>query len=313
MLGQKTRSILVPLDGSKFGEHALPFALKIARATGARLRLAHVHIPLDPVVEEDAYDCRLDEELKANDRAYLEKIVKRLREFSSVAVDPVLLEGEIADQIEAQVNGSPIDLIVMTTHGRGTLAPWLGSVADEVVRRTPAPVMLVRPHEARRDLAQEPRLEHLLVPLDGSVLAEQILEPAVALGTFFKAHFTLVRVIKPTVLGDYAMVEKPSKGFDEATLAEVAERHETERKESECYIESLAERLRGLGLQVQTRVLVHEQPAIAILDEVKAGGIDLVAIATHGRSGLPRHFLGSVANKILRGTAVPILVQRPRN
>jgi nucleotide-binding universal stress UspA family protein len=309
------RSILVPLDGSKFGEHALPFALKIARRTGARLQLAHVHVPLAPVIGEGviAYDVRLDEELQKDERAYLEKLVPRLAEVSPVPISSVLLEGEIADELEAQVTGSDVDLVVMTTHGRGTLArSWLGSVADQLVRRAPVPVLLIRPHEALRDLTEEPPLKNVLIPLDGSELAEQILEPATALAASWGAEFSLVRVIKPAVLGNYLMGEKPPEKLGEAMLADLSKMHETECRQAERYLETLAERLRQKSLHVDTRVLVHEQPAVAILEEVKGRHINLVAIATHGRAGLPRLFLGSVADKILRGTAVPILVQRPR-
>jgi nucleotide-binding universal stress UspA family protein len=307
-------SILVPLDGSKFGEHALPYALKIARQTGARLQLAHVHVPLAPVVGEGviAYDVRVDEELRKNERAYLDKLIPRLAEVAPVPASAVLLEGEIADELEAHVAGGEVDLIVMTTHGRGTLArSWLGSVADQLVRRAPVPVLLIRPHEALRDLTQEPSLEHVLIPLDGSPLAEQILEPAMKLAASWAADFTLVRVIKPVVLGGYVLGEKPPEKLGEAMLADLTKLHEAERKEAERYLNALADRLKKKSLRVETRVLIHEQPAVAILDEMKARHIDLVALATHGRSGLPRLFLGSVADKILRGTAVPILVQRP--
>jgi nucleotide-binding universal stress UspA family protein len=309
------RSILVPLDGSKFGEHALPYALKIALRTGARLQLAHVHVPLAPVIGEGvvAYDIRLDEELQKNEAAYLDSLMPRLAASAPVPTTPVLLEGEIADELEARVASSDVDLIVMTTHGRGALArSWLGSVADQLVRRASVPILLIRPHEAMRDLAYEPPLQHVLVPLDGSELAEQILEPATALTAFWEADFTLVRVIKPAVLGNYVMGEKPPEKLGEAMLADLEKIHDAERRQAERYLETLAERLRKRSLSVQTRVFVHEQPAVAILDEVKSGHIDLVALATHARSGLPRLFLGSVADKILRGTAVPILVQRPR-
>src|SRR5438067_676921 len=92
------------------------------------------------------------------------------------------------------------DLVVMTTHGRGPLGRlWLGSVADALVRDLAMPLLLVRPQETAPDFKREPLLKHLLLPLDGSPLAEQMLEPAVALGTLMEADYTLLRVIKPVV------------------------------------------------------------------------------------------------------------------
>ena len=86
--------------------------------------------------------------------------------------------------------------------------------------------------------------------------------------------------------------------------------HEQEQLEARGYLERIAEPLRTKSLKVQTRVLSHDQPAVAILDEVKARRADLVALATHGRSGLPRLFLGSVADKVVRGASVPVLAAR---
>lgn len=88
----------------------------------------------------------------------------------------------------------------MTTHGRGPVSRLLlGSVADRLVREVPIPVLLVRPHEAAPDLASEPVLRHILVALDGSALAEQVLEPVVALGTLMQADYSLLRVYGPLV------------------------------------------------------------------------------------------------------------------
>ena len=87
---------------------------------------------------------------------------------------------------------------MMTTHGHGPLSRfWLGSVADEMVRRATTPILLVRPHEKAIDLAAEPVLRHILIPLDGSALAEQVLGPAAALGSLLQCDdYTLLRVYR---------------------------------------------------------------------------------------------------------------------
>jgi nucleotide-binding universal stress UspA family protein len=304
------------LDGSNFGEHALPVALKIARKTGATIHLAHVHTVRVPISGEAAilYDTKVDAAIRNSERDYLDRVMKRLSQVSpAVLVTSTLLDGSIGDSVEERAHAVDADLIVMTTHGRGSMArAWLGSVADEMVRRLRMPVLLVLPHEAKLDLAKEPAFKHLLIPLDGSPLAEQIIGPAVAIGKLTDAEYTLVRVVKPVVLGNYELTEKPASAYAGEVLARLQTLHDEEKLEAARYLEELAKPLRGRSLQIQTRVLVHEQPAVAILDEVKSRRVDLVAIETHGRSGLPRLFLGSVADKILRGTSVPVLVQRPR-
>src|SRR5262249_37193676 len=143
------RSVLVPLDGSTFGEHALPLALSIARRAGAGLHVVHVHAAPEAMYAPDGIlilDDGLEDRLKQGKQAYLDGIVQRLARVSPVRVTPVLLEGEgVADSLRAAVTGTGADLVVMTTHGRGALGRlWLGSVADELVRDLPTPLLLVR-------------------------------------------------------------------------------------------------------------------------------------------------------------------------
>ncbi|HEV3258268.1 MAG TPA: universal stress protein [Gemmataceae bacterium] len=308
------RSILVPLDGSEFGEHALPLALGIARRAGATLQVAQVHVALAPMYAEAvlAFDNAPDNVVKQRERGYLERVVNRLATASSVPVDCALLEGPIAEAVNAQVKLTEVDLAVMTTHGRGPLARfWLGSVADELVRRLPIPLLLVRPQETKVDLSREPTFQHILIPLDGSPLAEQIIEPAAALGSLTGADYTLLRIIKPMVMGPYDPADSLPGHLDPSAVEQLQRLYRDEESEAGSYLERVAGRLRDRALKVQTRVVVHDQPAVAILEEVKAHRADLVALATHGRSGLPRLFLGSVADKLVRGTTVPVLLQRP--
>jgi nucleotide-binding universal stress UspA family protein len=307
------RSLLVPLDGSTFGEHALPWALSIARRAGAALRLIHVHSPLAIAYPEAVpVDESVEIHLKQQQLAYLHGIVQRLRDVSDVAATCELLEGGIAESIRVAAESTGTDLVVMTTHGRSPLGRfWLGSVADALVRELSMPVLLVRPHETAPDLRREPLLKHLLLPLDGSPLAEQIIEPALALGRLMDADFTLLRVIKPPTPPSYSL-EGASLGEKVQSVLDQMERLQQQlQKEAAAYLERVAERLRQQSLSVQTRVAVEHQPAVAILEEAVPPAIDLVALETHGRRGLSRLFLGSVADKVIRGTSVPVLVQRP--
>jgi len=308
------RLILVPLDGSKLAEQALPLALGIARRAGAMLQVAQVHVALAPMYAEAvlAFDNAPDNGVKQRERGYLDRLVRHLGEVSAVPVECALLEAPIAEAVSDQAKLAGVDLVVMTTHGRGRLARfWLGSVADELVRRLPIPILLLRPQETSADLTGEPTFQHILVPLDGSPLAEQILEPAVALGSLMVADYTLLRVIRPMVMGPYDPADSLAGQIDPAAVQQLQRLYEEEKSQAEGYLERIAEGLRARSLRVRTRVVVHDQPAVGILEEIKAHRADLVALATHGRSGLPRLVLGSVADKVVRGTTVPVLLQRP--
>jgi nucleotide-binding universal stress UspA family protein len=299
------RCILVPLDGSTFGEHALPLAVSLARRSGASLELVLVHAPLIYVESGFLNEDRVDRQLQEQEQNYLEGVARRLRAVTSVPVSWTLREGLIADGVCSQLTTTGADLIVMTTHGRGPLSRfWLGSVADELVRRTPVPVLVVRPQETTPDLAQEPVLRHVLIPLDGSATAEQVTEPAVTLGRLLGADFSLLRAVKPLLFAGHDPTALGEPGLGQPAT-------ERMRTEARAYLDGVAERLRAESLEVQTRVLVDTQPAVAILRQSLGPPNGVIALATHGRGGLSRTLLGSVADKVVRGATVPVLVYRP--
>jgi nucleotide-binding universal stress UspA family protein len=309
------QSLWVPLDGSKFGEHALPLALGIAQRAGAHLTVAHVHSPLEALYAPEGicFDDNLDARIKQGEQAYLDGIVKRLAQASSVQPASILLEGQgIASSLRQAASAKKADLMVMTTHGRGAMGRfWIGSVADQLVRDLPMPLLLVPPQEAAPDFAHPPTLKHMLVPLDGSPLAEQMLESAIALGTLTDADYTLLRVIKPVWPGGYDYSGASLGEEAQSLLSKIDKAQEQLRKEAEAYLERVASRLRSKSLRVRTVVDVAEQPATAVFKEAKGSAIDLVALATHGRRGVSRLFLGSVADKVIRGAGMPVLVHRP--
>lgn len=300
------RSIVVPLDGSSFGEQALPVAAAIARRAGARLLLVHAHLPFSllPSAGTMPVAAVREQELRNQEAEYLDDLARKLAERYSIPVESELLDGPAVQALDDYVRRIKADLVVMTTHGRGGLSRvWLGSVADGLIRRTHVPVLLIRPRE-EGEPAHEPTFRRILIPLDGSELAEQILRPATRLAKLFDAELMLLRVVVPILLMDEA-----SAGYSTYVGPEDMARREEIAAE---YLERLAERLRGESFTVATRVVQHPQAATAILEEAESSGADLIAMATHGRSGVVRLLLGSVADKVLRATTKPLLLLRPR-
>ena len=302
-----SKNILVPLDGSTFSEHALTAALGIARAGGARLHLVQVHeVPFMPLAPEAIvpYDAAWDETLRGQEQEYLRTMANRVAERAGVIVRTELLEGTVETALAAYAQESGIDLIVMTTHGRGGLSRWwLGSVADAVVRRSQIPVLLLRPGEGEPELDAEACARHVLVPLDGSDLSRGILGPATWIGSLSRARYTLLAVTLPVP------VARPPFIVPEAWADGAALQAERERTRNE--LDQVAAAMRAEGREVETVVVEHMVPAHAILEHSATHAVDIIALATHGRGGWSRFALGSVADKVLRGALMPVLVYRP--
>jgi len=301
------RTIMVPLDGSTFAEHALPAAIGIARSCGGRIHLVQTHeIPIIPSSPDILvpFDASWDGALRDQEREYLAGVSNRIAERAGLTVRTELLDGVPAMTLATYAREMEVDLIVMTTHGRGGLSRlWLGSVADGVVRRSGVPVLLLRPREEEVDLDAVVRPRHILIPLDGSDLSRGVLEPATWLGAFSDARYTLLRVTLPIpTLRGAAVVS--DDGFAEKLSAE-------QESEGLMYLEESAAVLRQKGLDVETAVMSKAAPAGAILEFASTNGVDLIAIATHGRGGWTRLALGSVADKVLRGAVMPVMLYRP--
>jgi nucleotide-binding universal stress UspA family protein len=303
-------TFVVPLDGSAFAEQALSLAETIAGRAKATLHLVRVHVPMAGGFLAGHHALPCDAEIRACERDYLEKVAQRIRTGAGVPVTFALVEGAIADGLGREAQAVGAGLVVMTTHGRGALSRlWLGSVADRMVRQATVPLLLVRPREGGACPAAGARQPHILVPLDGSELAEQALGPALAVGRLLGARYTLLQVISPVgrLIADQAGCYVPG----ELAARELKRLEQALRVQAEAYLERVARDLRAGSASMQTRVVTHEDPAAAIGEFAGANAVDGIALATHGRGGFARLFLGSVADKVLRTASVPLLVWRP--
>ncbi len=308
-------SILVPLDGSSFGEQALPLALSIARRSGAAIELMHVHQFVDSFCAElTPMSGPLEEGLRKAEKEYLENAAHRMLATGPARINTFFCEGDVATQVRSHAVKINSDLVIMTTHARGALGRiWLGSRADELIRELPMPVLLVHPKENAAGFRDDIKLETILVPLDGSTLAEQMLEPATALARLATSTIVLMRVIRPLLpssppigMGTFSNVA--------VHLAQDIDRLQRQlEQEAFVYLERIAQKLSNADVPVKTQVVVADQPGVGILKEAREIGCDLIALETHGRRGLKRMFLGSVADKVLRGSTVPVLLHRPKH
>jgi nucleotide-binding universal stress UspA family protein len=286
------KTILVPLDGSALAEQALPLARAIAWGAHAKLRLVRVHRPAGHIVGRHL---KVD---TAADRAYLTALAAAA---DSVPTETAVLDGPVAATLCKHALDVKADLMVMTTHGRGPLSRfWLGSITDDLVRNTPVPLLIYHPTPDKPPPANF-RFHRIMVPLDGSDVAEEALGPAAELARIMDAGLTFLRVIEPVplVAPDGLVYTPPA--LDTALMDDLTD-------QAQQYVDHVAARWQGEGLKVETCVAVNDLPTAAVLEA--AAGHDLIALATHGRSRMARLFLGSVADKVVRGAACPVLVAR---
>lgn len=309
--------ILVPIDGSDVAMRAVPVAARIARSTGATVMLFEAITPMYGPVYGSAlmtYEAAstLDPERVLKEADEYLTTVAQSPELAGVTVEKVAVEGYPADAILTAIEDHGIELVVMCSHGRTGISRWaLGSVAQKVSRQSPVPVFVLRmlrsspaetPAESQRPL-------RILVPVDSSEEAETAIAPAaallLALARQRPAELRLVLVINrlATAVGNTPelLVERDAEG----------------------YLSRMAERLRGEydgKLRVTTALATDVDIASAIIataegsdtDEASpAERSDIIAMATHGRTGFAKWSMGSVTERVLHGTTLPMLIVRP--
>jgi nucleotide-binding universal stress UspA family protein len=282
--------ILVPLDGSELAEGALPYAEGIATRLGSEVILLTVSAP---------GDC-----LERPLGAYLEKKAGELLS-SGVAASPLVVEGDAASEILNLAEQNHVGLIIISTHGRSGISRWaLGNIANKVLRASHIPTLLIK-SSGSETVSAGKALGSILVPLDGSQFAEAIIPYVEGLAQVMDSEVTLLRVIEPVRLphlagyGQWVDWEK----YEKDLLAEA-------EKEANRYLDSQERALRDKGVKVSAISLLGK-PAETILQYADDNSCSLIALSTHGFSGMTKWAYGSVASRIIEGSSEPVLLVRP--
>lgn len=299
--------IVVPQDGSAFGKRALPLALALAHRSNATVELVHVHEP--PTVASGAppVDTRFDDEERARMRTELMALANQLVTETGLQVTARFISGEVVPSLGEYIDSSGASLVVMMTHGRGGLNRfWLGSVADGVIRVSHAPVLLVRGGSEWPSELREPLFRRVLIPLDGSDVAEEILPSALSLATPNETTLAFFTVVDPRLGLQPTAVDVRPESQKMYSFVESVRRGTEER------LTRLAGKLRIDRIAVSVDVVVDAHPAQRILTYAQERQVDLIALTTHSRRALGRILMGGTADKVIRGAHVPVLVLHPR-
>jgi nucleotide-binding universal stress UspA family protein len=292
--------ILVPLDGSKLGELALPYAAELAAAFGSDIDLLHVGDTKSP-------------ERQHMNQIYLEKMAERtlemIKNFSPVEANParanpVILDGEPAAQVIEYAEKNGVSLLIIVSHGRSGIMPWaMGSTAARILQRTDKPVLFIRAQEAVTPTGFDSMFRRIILPLDGSINGEAALPHIKALTARIASELTFFRVIAPgyhiPTIGGLNYVSLPKAEIDRLS------------DEARQYLDRISAEVEGSRATIKLEVRVGDA-APEIIKFATEQDFNLIALSSHGYSGVDRWTFGSVTYKVLQSSRTPVLLVRAR-
>jgi nucleotide-binding universal stress UspA family protein len=301
--------ILVAVDFSEGSKAALSQAAFIGKRVGAQLHVMHVWDapeflpPHEKALEVAATPFRTT--LKAEADRDLERFVKDA-EASGVEVTHAFMESGVASStIVAVAKRQKYDLIVLGTHGRtGVAHTLLGSVAERVVRNAPCPVLTVREQALKRS----PSIRRILAPVDYSEGSRQALEYAINLASSFDAKLDVVHVWdRPIYVSEDVIVH--ARDVTQRSLGDLI--RENAEQQMKDFLALFSINKPQEKRQFPPHRLLSGEPASTLLRELEKGEYDLLVLGTHGRTGLKHFLLGSIAEKLVRSSPVPVITVPP--
>ena len=284
------KKILVPLDGSDLAELALPYAGELATAFSAEVVLVYVSEPADS-------------QYRRMHELYLEKVAGQMRKAVK-KVSPVVLYGKPAEEIISYVERNDIDLVIMSSHGRTGITAWAtGSVASKVLPATQVPLLLIRAVKPKRKVQRERLLNRILLPLDGSEAGEAAVGYIGEMMSRLELEVILFGVVPAgqhiRSVGGLDFILYPEQHL-ESVKAEAGE-----------YLDKVYRRLKRRKGTVKVELKVGDKAgdiAREIINYAEKKRVNLIAISSHGHSGIERWVFGSIASRVLQASSLPVLV-----
>ncbi len=296
-----TRSILLPLDGSRFAEAAIPLALELARKARASIHLIHAHEGVPAALVHGDLGPGGESDL-GEERSYLAETAARLSS-GSVEISYQLVDGPPVEALDEWIVEHRPALVVLATHGRGSLDPlWLGSVAEHLARCAAAPLLLVRPEDGAPLPSPVPSIRRVLAPIDFAEGHEALVDRLGEFAGFVQAHVTLLHVVAPPRGLPEAAAPAPGRGLVWQTPAEAG---------AQRWLDRLADRLRARGVAAAARVVGEPDIGPAILEYADRIAADVVALHAHGCGESHDGGIGPVVDHVVRGARTPILILPP--
>ena len=297
------QSILVPIDGSREAEHAIPYALALAQGSGAKVTLASIFSTVQVANDPGRFGWFEGDYQLERLRAYQDTLTARVSDASPVRIDTVLRRGRWPEDDLCELGDWDADLIVLAARRRGWWSRvWRGSISGQIACRSRNPVLFVQAPAGPPDFAMRPRLGRVLVPLDGTPRADRGLEPAAKLAGLMESQCELLHVVR----------RRPYSVDWSLAYCGTPDRPDVRRaREAEQYLHHVAHGLRDMSLSARSRVISSDRSAEdVIVQYARQSGADLIAMASRGGVGLKGLFFGSLAVRVARRATVPVLIGR---
>ena len=297
--------IMVPTERPETENAAIALAIRLAQRFHSELRLVRVEVPpavvdtaaLPPVLlitEETVREARM-----ARKRS-LDAFGAECAEHAKITVTTALEVGPVGPTLRDYAEANNVDFIVMSSHSRGGMPRMtLGSVTDYLIRNTHVPVLVAREAAASSSVTTGEGFSRIVVPLDGSTLAEEILPKVAELASRFQSTVCLVHVLTPVNYSQQRIMQPGFPWWDD----DIAN--------AQAYLAGPATFLTEKGVAVTRVVILSDDVPAAILDYSMRIRADVVAIATRGIGGISRLVFGTIADEVTRKSPMSVLVFHP--
>jgi nucleotide-binding universal stress UspA family protein len=293
--------ILVPLDGSLIAECVLPHTGAMARAFDAKIVLLRMMDRSQAIEKGQLFDLVNWQINKTRANLYLEKTKNRLHE-SGLQVETTVLEGLVADSITDYAQNRGVKLIILSSHGRSGLSQWgISSITQKIIFSAPTSVLIIRAHQPAASDLEELRYTQIMVPLDGSRRAENVLPMVTVLARYHRSQIHIVHVVKTPEMARQMPLVQEDVDLSDRIVAR-------NREEAIRYLDQVRTHSPLEGIDVQTHLLTSDNAAAALHELTEQAHIDLVALSAHGYSGNNQWPYGSMVNNFILYSKVPLLV-----
>jgi nucleotide-binding universal stress UspA family protein len=293
--------ILVPLDGSYLGEFVLPHVVETAHAYDAKVILLRVLDKKQATEKAQLFDLVNWQINKTKAKLYLDKIGARFQE-SGLRIETAVLEGLVAESIIEYALERRVKLIILSSHGRSGLSQWgASSVTQKIILSAPSSILLIRANQPAATRLVGQQYSHILIPLDGSRRAENVLPMIIPLARLNLSQIHMVQVVKKPEMARQMPFSPEDKQLSDRIV-------KSNQDEATRYLEQmrLFSQLKGIDLKIH--IIVSENAEAALHGIVDQENINLVVLSAHGYSGNNQWPYGSMVNNFIQFGKVPLLI-----